>query len=307
MKKNSSGTDNCSPGTIAKGNLGLSAADVNDLLNGAIEMHVHGAPDIVPRKASDIELLRDAKAAGIIGVMLKCHATPTTVRAVLAQEAVGGVLAFGGIVLNQPMGGLNPLAVETELTLGAKAVWLPTQSAVNDIEFHKRISLGTVPLFDEEGKFLPELHEIMELVAQKDVILGTGHISYQESEKVVALAKTKGVKKIVITHPEAPRINMPLQTMKELARQGVMFEWVAFNMTTLTAGRGKVPPEVYVRNIKAVGAEACVMATDFGQVNNDSPAVGLAGFIRAMLDNGISPKDIRMMVRDNPLSLLGLR
>jgi len=279
---------------------------VDDLLRGAIEMHVHGAPDIVPRKMSDIGLLRATKAAGMAGVMIKCHAMPTTARAILAQEAVGGVQGFGGIVLNKPMGGLNPIAVETELALGGKSVWLPTQSADNDIKFHGRVSLGTVPLFDEKGNFLPELHEIMELIAQKDVILGTGHISYHESEKIVNLAREKGIKKIVITHPESPRISMPPEMQKKLARQGVIFEWVAFNMTTLTAGKGKISPEVYAQNIKAIGAESCVMATDFGQVNNDGPAEGLAGFIKVMLENGISAAEIRMMVRGNPMRLLGL-
>ncbi|MDR3563124.1 MAG: DUF6282 family protein [Negativicutes bacterium] len=279
---------------------------VADLLQGAIEMHVHGSPDIVTRKASDIGILRGAKAAGMAGVMLKSHVMPTTARAILAQEAVEGVQAFGGIVLNQPMGGLNPLAVETELAMGAKAVWLPTQSAVNDIKFHNRVSLGTVPLFDDNGKFLPALHEIMELVAQKDVVLGTGHISSQESEKIVALAKEKGVKKIVITHPEAPRIAMPPQVQKELARQGAIFEWVGFNMTTLTGGRGKVPPEVYASYIMGIGAESCIMATDFGQANNDEPAVGLGNFIRVMLEHGVSPAEIRMMVQTNPRKMLGL-
>ena len=290
-----------------KGNAGSSTEDiVEDLIRGAIEMHVHGSPDIVPRKASDIGLLREAKAAGMAGVVLKCHAMPTAARATSAREAVGGVQAFGGIVLNKPMGGLNPIAVECELAMGGKVVWLPTQSAINDIKFHNRVSLGTVDLFDVEGKFLPEFHEILELIAQKDVILGTGHISYQESEKVVKLAKEKGIKKIVITHPEAPRIDMPLETQEELARQGAFFEWVGFNMSTLTAGRGKVSPEIYARNIKAVGSEASILATDFGQVINDSPAIGLRGFIKVMLENDISPQEIRTMVRDNPARLLGI-
>lgn len=168
---NSAGIESVASGTATRDIVG-------DLLRGAIEMHVHGSPDIVPRKMSDIEILRAAKTAGIAGVMIKCHAMPTTARAILAQEAVGGVMGFGGIVLNKPMGGLNPLAVESELILGGKEVWLPTQSSENDIKFHNQVSLGTVSLFDGEGNFLPELHEIMELIAQKNVILGTGHISY---------------------------------------------------------------------------------------------------------------------------------
>ena len=144
------------------------------------------------------------------------------------------------------------------------------------------------------------------MVAKNDVVLATGHASYHESEKIVMLAKQKGVKKIVITHPENPIIDMPQAVQSSLARQGVFFEWVACNLGTITGGTGKRSPQVYKNFIRGVGAGSSVMATDFGQPRNAVAAKGLGMFIKAMLENGISPEEIKVMVKDNPKKLLGI-
>jgi len=57
--------------------------------------------------------------------------------------------------------------------------------------------------------------------------------------------------------------------------------------------------------IKNVGAEHCIMSTDFGQVYNPTPPEVLRIFIRAMRENGISNSD-RMMVNENPGKMLDI-
>lgn len=54
----------------------------------------------------------------------------------VVRESITGLKVFGGIVLNRMAGGLNAAAVEAELALGAKEVWLPIISAVNHIRYH---------------------------------------------------------------------------------------------------------------------------------------------------------------------------
>jgi hypothetical protein len=58
--------------------------------------------------------------------------------------------------------------------------------------------------------------------------------------------------------------------------------------------------------IRELGAVNCVMATDFGRYALSTPLEGLRQFITCMLDLGISPDEIRTMVRTNPEWLLGL-
>src|ERR1700682_4450570 len=98
-----------------------------DPLVGAIDTHVHSAPDTIARKQDDIELARTAAAAGMRAIVLKSHHFPTADRAALAQRYVEGVIVLGGLVLNATAaGGLNPEAVRSAITVGGKVFWLPT-------------------------------------------------------------------------------------------------------------------------------------------------------------------------------------
>ncbi|HWQ60908.1 MAG TPA: DUF6282 family protein [Negativicutes bacterium] len=274
---------------------------VDLLLRGAIDMHIHGSPDIVPRKLTDAGVVRAAKSAGMSGVILKNHVTPTTSRAGILQELIGNIQVFGGLVLNKAAGGLNPNAVEAELALGAKEIWLPTKSAINEIRQHNGDPGQAVVLTDENGRFRPELHEIMDLIAQKDAILGTGHLEAGEIEKVVALAKERGIKKVLITHPEYPALpGMPVAMQKRLARQGVYFERCFVACTPPTS----LSPAEIAAQIRATGTELSIMATDFGQAFNEEPLAAFKRYIGAMLASGISPRDIETMVKKNPAQLL---
>jgi len=55
-----------------------------------------------------------------------------------------------------------------------------------------------------------------------------------------------------------------------------------------------------------LGADHCVMSTDFGRYALSTPVEGLRQFITCMLDLGIPAEDIRKMVKTNPEWLLGL-
>ena len=58
--------------------------------------------------------------------------------------------------------------------------------------------------------------------------------------------------------------------------------------------------------IRAVGAEHCIMSTDFGQISNPPPVEGMRMYIETMLQCGISEDEIITMVRKNPAQALGL-
>lgn len=282
---------------------GNASSDLVDaLLQGAIEMHVHGGPDVVSRKMSDLGVVRAYKQAGLKGVLIKCHVTSTTSRVAIAREATGDFYAFGGLVLNKMAGGLNPSAVETELKLGAKEIWMPTVSAVNHIRFEKGKMTEAVTLTDENGAIHDELYEIFDLIAAKDVILGTGHLTSDECEKIVSLAHERGVKRVLITHPEYVMPSMSIEVQKKLALKNVMFERCFYASNSFQ----KLPPEIIANQIKAVGADVSIIATDFGQAFNEEPLIGFKRYIKTMLDFGITPKDIETMIKKNPSQLLGI-
>ena len=58
--------------------------------------------------------------------------------------------------------------------------------------------------------------------------------------------------------------------------------------------------------IQALGAENCIIGTDFGVYTLPQPVEGLREFIACLLDLGISADEIRHLVKTNPERLLQL-
>src|ERR1700679_1987312 len=101
-------------------------------LDGAYDLHVHVAPDIIERRIDDIGLAHEFLSHRMRGFILKSHYLSTTERAQVVSKAVRGISAFGAIALNHSVGGLNPVAVEIAGRSGNKIVWMPTVDAANE-------------------------------------------------------------------------------------------------------------------------------------------------------------------------------
>jgi hypothetical protein len=59
------------------------------------------------------------------------------------------------------------------------------------------------------------------------------------------------------------------------------------------------------RAVERIGADRCLLATDFGQASNP-PVEGLASFASALVDAGLSRETVRELVAETPADLLGL-
>ena len=311
-----------------------------DKIPGVFDMHVHTAPDIAPRKTDDLELARAAAAAGMGGFILKSHLGSTVERAYLVNQMVPGIRAFGSLVLNFPVGGLNPFAVDSYVRLGAKEVWMPSLSAEYCLTYQRahvplaeRIAFnlahggGAIPpsmkvqpgdpwpwskdgrgisIFDEAGKIVSEVWSILEILAAKDVILGTAHLSVPETHALVEAAKQMGVKRILATHPEymAP---LSVEDQRLLAGKGVFFErcFVLTTEATKAVG-GFLPFEVIVKNIRAIGVESTVLGTDFGQAKNIHPVLAMQEYVQRLQQAGFTASEVETMAIKNPKALLGI-
>ncbi len=288
-----------------------------ELLCGTADLHIHAAPDVVPRLLDDFALARAAAEADMAAIVLKSHHMLTADRAQIAQRAFPELRIFGGLALNVPAcGGLNSEAVKVAIRLGAKIIWLPTLSAANHIAGIKTKVTGNlglmsqgfkpqpVPVLDEAGVVKPELLEILHLIAGADIILATGHLSVPEIRKVVDAAVAAGVRKILVNHPELWLIGMSIGEQCELAAKGAMLE-MCIRSVTARASEG-LTPNLLADHIRRVGARSVVMATDFGQTDSPPAPEGFCWYIAQMLEAGISAEDIRLMTQENPLRLLGL-
>jgi hypothetical protein len=286
-------------------------------LEGAYDLHVHGAPDVMPRKADDFELARTAREAGLGGFVLKSHHVPTADRATLVRQIVPGIDVLGSITLNHFVGGLNAPAVEVAARLGARVVWLPTVDAANEAgvlerdpatrpywatiqaELKQRGHLRPpIAVVDADGRPVPELLAVLEVVRDHRIALATGHLNPSEIAVVVRAAYDLGIRKVIVTHPEYPAVGMTVAQQQELVPYGAIFER-AFS----TAETGKTTWEAVFAAVRATGPAHNVISTDLGQPHGPLPAEGFALAIRRFAAGGFDPADIRAMTVDTPRRL----
>ena len=185
---------------LAFASVPASAQLEDDTLVGVIDFHCHSGPDSRPCSVTDIEIAGLAKRAGMRGLVFKNHFTMTADRAALAMQQVGGIEIFGGIALNRAVGGLNAEAVRqmTQFEGGrGKVVWLPTFDA--EYWITRGSDAGPYVSVVRDGKPAPELDEIFQIVGDNDLVLAMGHSSPEEVLLLLPEARSRGVRKILVT------------------------------------------------------------------------------------------------------------
>ncbi|MEM1966224.1 MAG: DUF6282 family protein [Candidatus Caldarchaeum sp.] len=286
--------------------------EYSGLLEGVVDLHVHTAPDVLQRSVDDLEFTRFVGEIGYAAYLAKNHFTETASRAYLLRKISGRVKVFGAIVLNSSVGGLNPSAVEKALAMGAAEVWMPTLSADNHIKmFGTAALLSTnrvktfssysetsrgITVLDQSGDELkPEITPILQLVAESNAILGTGHLSLREIFKLIDAAKKTGVGKILITHPHFKATRFSTEDQVRLADMGAVIEHCA------VAG---YDPKALAEDIRRVGVGRCIISSDAGQPHKGHPVDVLLKMIEELREHGLSDSDIQRLTKSNPMKLV---
>jgi hypothetical protein len=281
------------------------------LPRGAIDVHVHAAPDVRDRPLDDIGLAERCRDAGMAGAVLKSHVEPTAGRAYLASRAVPGVVMYGGIALNRPVGGLNADAVDA-MARGAdgrgRIVWLPTRDAE-----HERAGKGrpgaTVPV-TAGGRPVPELGPVLEAVAAHDLVLASGHVAKGEAAAVFRLAREAGCRRLLVTHATAPISDWSTDELREIVRVGADVELSVRNLFADGPDGAKVvdaaKAERIAAAVRALGAGACVLSTDLGDARYPLPDEGLAAGVRALAAAGLPEETLAALLVARPREVLGI-
>jgi len=159
---------------------------------------------------------------------------------------------------------------------------------------------------DNKGKLVSEVGKILSAVKEYDMVLASGHISPAETFALIDAARNMGIQKLLITHATSVEVldeALSLEEQKRLAEMGVFIEYVGVELLHELLGHGKSPiPEA----IKTVGAEHCIISTDMGLAFEPPPAEGMKISISSLLNRGITPEEIELMIKVNPAKLLGL-
>ena len=299
---------------------GMAIAQVNDApsLAGVIDIHAHVAPETTllnfQRSLDAIQAAQIARIYGMRGLVFKEHTTETASWAYLVSQMVPGIELFGGIVLNRAVGGINPVAVEAmALTRGGRGrvVYMPTV----DAEYRSNPGTpGKVPV-SRNGQLLPEVQEVLKVMAKHDLGLSTGHVSPEEALMLIRAAKAAGVNKIYVQHPNHGGIVMSMAQMKEAVRLGALIE-IVLSGEGFTGGGPKVvnaenPVMDYgpqkLADIRALGPENVVVSSDLGQPGRVTHADAFQIALAVLAKEGFSQAEIDMMTKTNPARFLGLK
>ena len=324
---------------------GRSKELTEELLKGAIDIHVHPGPHLSssPRSVDPFQAAEQARDAGMAGLVYMDVFEMTTGTAWLVNLKVEGITVYGGIILNTVYGGMNPRAVKTALDYGSGARYVSfgahstyyqanKEGKLVDGEFKKLSELYPefkeeelsrairIPLEEEPGK---ELDEILNLIADSPkTFLNTGHVSPEEALRLVELSGEYGIDKILVA--SAVTKEMSIEQQREAVEGGAYIEHTLAAHTHTTpipkthyytekkyssidegmdegaSGGVKTASE----EISEIGAENCIICTDFGVYTLPPPVEGMREFIACLLDLGITPEEIREMTVDNPKDLL---
>ena len=293
---------------------------VRRLMEGAYDVHFHAAPCLSNRRQTIFEVARDARDAGMKGLVVKDHYFSTAPLAMATKEVVPEVNVIGGITLNESVGGLNPAAVETTFKLGGRVVWMFSLESAwmlrqisspdfKSSETYKK--LGVKPgqqgytILLESGGLKEEAKEIVSLCKQYDAVLETSHLSPDECYAIIKEARQQGLRRIVVTHANQDVTLYAVQAQQELISMGANMMYCMFSYLSKPGEPGKDVKDLG-RLIRSVGAGNIVLGTDFGLFYLPPAVEGIRMMIATLVDQGFSEEDIKMMVSTNPDNIYGI-
>jgi hypothetical protein len=298
---------------------------IQSLMVGAIDLHIHASTETPRRRQTMLEVAKDAAAAGMRAVAFKSKDTNTADGAGLVNTLVQGITVYGGVTLDYSVGGLNPFAVYSALEMGGKIVWMPSLDSAWTVKKMAEGAKGGAKIYQKiidpkrkvgagisilkgglgGSELLPEVREIISLIAEKGAILDTSHLSPRESLILLTETKKAGLDRVLVTHVNSDIIDASMEEQKELARNGALLMH-CFAPCLPSPWKDSQPVQVIIDMINQVGPEHCVLGTDLGRFTYPPPVEGLRMFIADLLLGGIKETDIERMVKTNPAYLLGL-
>jgi hypothetical protein len=278
------------------------------LLRGSYDIHQHSGPSATTERLFDeLDLAIQGCYIGQGGIVFKNHDTPTTRSVKLVQKVVDQwaeehnkkkIELFGGVVLNNTVGGLNPEAVVAAYRLGGKYVWLPNL----DSNHHRRVTGEGegkgIDIIDKSDNIVPKMKDILELIAEGDMVLGIGHQSTRERFIVAREAVKMGIQRIEVNHVNYPMTWLTPKQCKEFVDLGAYIGIYAMDMGNFYTMDEVMP--IY----ETVGPEKIVLGYDCGHVGLPYALDGLRRLILEFLIRGVPDEHVKLMCQTNGYNLL---
>ncbi|MFN8232223.1 MAG: DUF6282 family protein [Actinomycetota bacterium] len=295
-------------------------------IEGAFDFHVHSAPDLFERPYQATDIAEEALRQGMHGLVLKNHFEPSVTRALITQRSFPDLKLVGGVVLNRPVGGLNPYAVEASVKQGGRIIWFPTTDSANHFSYFGRTSSydegnagdggprlsggsddvdrltsgpGITVLSD--GELKPEVKDIIGVAREHDQVISSAHLAPEEAKAVHRFARDLGHRRLLLGHALWKPLGLEMDDLKELIEFGVTIE---FGASITLPIPGHAPPRLVVETMYELGVANCIISSDAGAAVYPKAPEALRSYVQCLVDTGLDPADAKLMMHDNPLRLL---
>ena len=220
-------------------------------LKGLIDLHIYNRPSIFERSFTTKELAIQCRNVGYRAIVVKNHFYPTIEGAYMARQDVPGIEVYGSVTLNWPVGGINAFAVYSAIELGAKIIWMGSMHAgsLSDQPFRSKINFADIvnpnnswlktpdkrwmirpptnAINLKTGEILTEVIDILDLIAEAEVVLATDGLSKEECLVLVPAAVKAGVKKILVPARIYRESYYTIEELKKLTSVGAFLECYA--------------------------------------------------------------------------------
>ena len=274
-------------------------------LEGIFDVHAHCDPDKTSRSLDVLELAKMYQDRGFRGFIVMNHFDPTAGYAYLARKHAPDLEVFGGIVLNHLIGGMNKHAVEHFVQIEGgygKIVYMPTLDA--EYEVGRDSGRPFTPI-SKDGKLLPEVLDMLDLIAKHKLVLSTGHSSPEEVLLLTREGKKRGIDKILATNPMPD--GMSVAQMKEAGELGAMIEFIYYSASPSRRGGPPCTMKQYADAIKVIGPEHCILSSCGGQGWMPVHKSAWIEYFSLLRKHGLTEKEIELMAKVNPACLLGIK
>lgn len=256
------------------------------------DVHVHAAPDVIGRIGYDDEICARYAESGFTGFVLKAHHESTVGRAAALARS-SGLDVVGGIALNRAAGGVNPAAVLAALGSGGRVIWFPTADAhtqetaalprLSDLDSRlDRDVLAVPPVLTPTGQQSAEISLVLDLIAEHDAVLCTGHLSGAECRWLLDQAQQRGITRFLLTHPSYTVPDMSVAEIAEFAARGAFIEITAYQ---LWHQPGMTPARL--AQIARAAGDRLILASDAGQPDSPQPPEALLELVSTLYGEGL--------------------
>lgn len=288
-----------------------------------MDNHVHACPHINERRLDAIAAVREASSAGMAGIGLMDNFSNSAGIAALIKRNLSSlgvdndIDVFGGLIMEPAAGGISLSAARAALDYGyskgdgARFISLPTHTTrhVAKLEGRKKSYIESCFGIDKQNKHNDPLPAILDLIAERDIVFNTGHLSEEETITVVDEAKSRGVERILV-----PANTFDINASKHLSDIGATLEFSFFSVSHATrVGLTHIDSEKHfiphsplnsiAEIINLLDKENIIISSDCGVDLLPPPVEGLRCFAASLFSSGIPLEDLSIMMKDNPVKL----